>query len=158
MSYTGSPATSASDRVRILVGDVFEDFEILDDITYNYFIQKYPNDEMAAALAAAKLIRFQIARMPTRETAGKYEVWNDFAALYTAALGDLISGNEGASLYVAMPYAGGISRSDMYRNNISPDVVRLCLPRIDGCPYNHYLWNNSQFDFYNNGLEGNSWL
>lgn len=156
MAYTGHPATSVIDRLRLITGDVFEDFEILDDATYQYFADKYPNDEMSAGIAAAKVIRFQIAKAPTRETAGKYEVWNDFAALYTAALGDLISGGE-SSLFVAMPYAGGISRQDMLRNNLNPDVVRLCLPRISGCPYNHLFWNNTSYDFYNDYTNG-QWL
>ena len=43
-----------------------------------------------AAIAAAKIIKFQIAKSPTREKAGHYEVWSDFAKLYSAALDDLI--------------------------------------------------------------------
>jgi hypothetical protein len=155
LPYSGRPDTVASDRIRLRTGDLFEDFEILDDDTYNYFISKYPNDETAAAIAAAKVIRFQIARTPTRETAGKYEVWSDFAALYTAALADLISGTDGSSLFVGMPYAGGISRQDMIANNMNSDVVRLCLPRISGCPYKHLLWDN---DFYSNQTLDGDWL
>lgn len=157
MSYNNNPAGSAIDRVRLLVGDVFEDFEILDDNTYQYFITKYNDNEMDAAIAAAKVIKFQIARAPKRETAGKYEVWNDFASLYTAALDDLISGG-GASIYVAIPYAGGISRSDMLNNNRNRDNVRLCLPKIS-CPYNHVLWNNDSYDFYADvGFSAGQWL
>jgi hypothetical protein len=147
MPFTGNPATNAIDRVRLLVGDVFSDFEILDDNTYQYYLDKYEGNEMLAAIAAAKVIKYQIAKFPTRETAGKYEVWSDFAALYTAALDDLIDKGE-SSLYVGMPYAGGISKQDMQLNNRNRDNVRLCLPRISGCPFNHYLWNNESYDFY----------
>ena len=158
MSYTNNPATNAIDRVRLLVGDVFSDFEILDDNTYQYFIDKYDGDEMLAAIAAAKVIKFQIAKTPTREKAGHYEVWSDFATLYAAALDDLIDKGE-TSLYVGMPYAGGISRRDMLVNNSNPDVVRLCLPRISGCPYDHFLWNNESYDFYvDGGFNRGQWL
>lgn len=162
LAYTNSPATNPIDRVRLLVGDVFSDFEILDDNTYQYFLDKYEGDEMSAAIAAAKVIKFQIAKTPTREKAGHYEVWSDFAKLYAAALDDLIDKGE-SSLYVGMPYAGGISRQDMWLNNRNRDVVRLCLPRISGCPYTHYLWNNEGFDFYseggfNQGFSEGHWL
>lgn len=158
MSYTNNPATNAIDRVRLLVGDVFSDFEILDDNTYQYFIDKYDGDEMLAAIAAAKVIKFQIAKTPTREKAGHYEVWSDFATLYAAALDDLIDKGE-TSLYVGMPYAGGISRRDMLVNNSNPNVVRLCLPRISNCPYDHFLWNNESYDFYvDGGFNRGQWL
>ena len=158
MPFTGNPATNPIDRVRLLVGDVFSDFEILDDSTYQYYLDKYEGDEMLAAIAAAKVIKFQIAKSPTREKSGHYEVWSDFAKLYSAALDDLIDKGE-SSLYVGMPYAGGISRSDMCKNNINRDNVRLCLPRITGCPYNHYLWNNEGYDFYINSFyERGQWL
>ena len=158
MPYTNNPATNPIDRVRLLVGDVFSDFEILDDNTYQYFLDKYNGDEMLAAIAAAKVIKFQIAKAPTRETAGKYEVWSNFAQLYSDALDDLIDKGE-SSLYVGMPYAGGISRQDMWLNNRNRDNVRLCLPRITGCPFSHYLWNNESYDFYNNlGYCEGQWL
>lgn len=158
MPYTNSPATNPIDRVRLLVGDVFLDFEILDDATYQYFLDKYDGNEVLAAIAAAKVIRFQIAKAPTREKAGHYEVWSDFAALYSKALDDLIEEGE-ISLYVGMPYAGGISHTDMWNNNRNRDNVRLCLPRISGCPYDHFLWNNESYDFYfNTGYDQGQWL
>lgn len=147
MPFTGSPATNPIDRVRLLVGDVFTDFEILDDNTYQYLLDKYSGNETLAAIAAAKIIRFQIAKAPTRERAGNYEVWSEFAKLYSAALDDLINDGE-TSLYVGIPYAGGISHQDMMANNCNRDNVRLCLPRISGCPDTHYLWNNDIYDFY----------
>jgi hypothetical protein len=157
LAYTNSPATNPIDRVRLLVGDVFTDFEILDDNTYQYFLDKYNGDEMLAAIAAAKVIKFQIAKTPTREKAGNYEVWSEFAERYTDALDDLIDKGE-TSLYVGMPYAGGISRSDMLKNNLNRDVVRLCLPRISGCPYDHFLWNNELYDFYVDGGFNRGWV
>lgn len=158
MPFTGSPATNPIDRVRLLVGDVFSDFEILDDSTYQYYLDKYEGDEVLAAIAAAKVIRFQIAKTPSREKAGHYEVWSDFATLYTAALTDLIDDGE-TSLYVGMPYAGGISHRDMWLNSSNRDNVRLCLPRIGGCPYSHYLWNNESYDFYLDSFyESGQWL
>lgn len=158
MPFTGSPATNPIDRVRLLVGDVFTDFEILDDNTYQYFLDKYEGNEVLAAIAAAKVIRFQIARTPTRERAGNYEVWSDFAKLYSAALDDLIDDGE-TSLYVGIPYAGGISHQDMWANNSNRDNVRLCLPRISGCPFTHYLWNNESYDFYSDSYcEQGQWL
>lgn len=147
MPYSGSPATSATDRVRLAVGDAFEDFEILDDGTYQYFLDKYDGNEQKAAMDAARAILFQIARYPTRERTGDIEVWSDWAANYKAALDDFIS-DVGASVYVGLPYAGGISQQDMMINNLNPDRVPLGLPKITGCPFRHHIWDN---DFYYSG-------
>lgn len=146
MPYTGSPATNPVDALRILVGDAFEDFEILDDATYQYFLDKNDGDVNKAAIDAAKLIRFQIAKAPYRERAGQYEVWDKFADLYTAALNDLIDGDNGLASFVPIPWAGGISKSDMLANRMNPDRVALCLPRLTTCPYRHWVWSS---DFYN---------
>lgn len=143
--------TKPINRVRIRVGDAFTDFEILDDATYQYFLDKYNGNEESAALDAAKAILFQIARYPTRERTGDIEVWSDWAANYQAALQDLID-QIGSSTYVGTPYAGGISRQDMFNNDLNSDRVPLGLPRLSSCPFRHWVWDN---DFYNtwNNLE-----
>lgn len=143
MPYTNDPVNNPIDRVRLLVGDVFEDFEILDDATYQYFLDKNNGNETAAAVDAAKVIRYKIAKAPYRERAGQYEVWDKFAELYTAALNDLID-DIGNGSFVAIPYAGGISRRDMRRNDLDPDVVGLCLPKLGICPFRHWIWNREQ--------------
>lgn len=146
MAFTNDPANNPIDRIRLLVGDVFEDFEVLDDATYQYFLDKAEGDEMKAAIMAAKVIRFKIARTPYRERAGQYEVWDKFAELYTAALNDLIDDEEGLSSFVPIPWAGGINRSEMILNNRNPNRVALCLPRLTTCPFKHWVWSS---DFYN---------
>lgn len=143
MPYSNNPATNPVDRVRLKTGDVFQDFEILDDTTYQYFLDSNNGNETAAAMAAARLIRIQIARFPTRETTGDIEVWSDFAKLYTAALDDLIN-DVGGSSFVAIPYAGGISQRDMLQNNMNWDRVALNLPKLTTCPYRHWIWTDSQ--------------
>lgn len=141
MPFTGNPATNPVDRVRLMVGDVFADFEILDDATYQYFLDKNQGDEQKAALDAARTIRFQIAKFSYRETTGDIEVWSNFAADYKAALDDLISEIVDGVTAVAIPYAGGISQIDMWMNKRDWDTVPLNLPRLSTCPYRHYWWN-----------------
>ena len=45
MSFTNSPATSAIDRVRLIVGDTNTEFDYLSDETYQYLLNKYQNNE-----------------------------------------------------------------------------------------------------------------
>jgi hypothetical protein len=142
MPYSNSPATSATDRVRLTVGDVFADFEILDDNTYQYLIDKNKKNERLAAVDAAKVLKFQIAQYPHRETAGEMEEWNQFAQLYTKALDAVISGTDGS--INAIPLAGGTSREELRQSHYNRDRVGLGLPHLSRCPYRHYVWNRDE--------------
>lgn len=122
MSYTGNPTTNLVDQVRLLVGDIYSDMEMLDDATYAFFLSKYSNNVNRASIDAARSILFKLARY-SRERTGDIEVFgSDFFKNYRAALTDFIR-NPNLSVSVAMPYAGGISRCDMERNDANPDNV-----------------------------------
>lgn len=122
MPYTGTPATSATDRLRLLVGDIWSDFEILTDADYQYFLNKYSANENRAALDAARTILFKLARL-TRERTGDIEVYgSEWFKDYKAAL-ELMIKNPDLTISVAMPYAGGISKSDMLNNDLNTDNV-----------------------------------
>jgi len=123
MAFTGNPATSATDRVRLMTGDTDPVYEFLDDTTYEYLIDKHNNNEKQAALEGAKYILAMIARF-TRERTGDIEVYgNEFFKNYRAFLKDLIE-NPNFSTILATPYAGGISKEDMLKNDLNEDNVR----------------------------------
>lgn len=121
--YTGNPATNKIDEVRLLVGDAYSDIEVLADDEYQYFLGKYSDNVNRASVDAARSILMKLSRW-TRERTGDIEVYgSDWAKQYKAALLEFIR-NPNLSISVAMPYMGGISKSDMRANDQNPDAMR----------------------------------
>lgn len=120
MPYSGDPANIITDRVRLLVGDIWSDMELLTDADYEYFLDKYSQNVNRAALDSARTILFKLARL-TRERTGDIEVYgSEWFKDYRSAL-ELMLKNPDLSISVVMPYAGGISKSDMLANDSNCD-------------------------------------
>jgi hypothetical protein len=129
-------------KVRIIVGDVEGNplFEILDDETYEYLLETTNGDVWQAAIKAAIIISLRIASYPTRERAGNYEVWNSYSTAYLAALQNIIKTPAALLTSRIIPYAGGISKQDMFCNDSNQD--NNIQPIYQGFdkgekPYNH---------------------
>lgn len=124
MPYSGNPADSVLDRVRLTVGDTLPQ-PVLDDDTYEYLVSKHNGNESKVAIEAARMILFNLARF-TRERAGDIEVYGaDYFRNYRQALQDWLDDPNSNPIYNnAMPYAGGISVSDMKKNNDNSDNVK----------------------------------
>lgn len=142
MPYTGNPRTNAVDRIRLAVGDIWDDMEMLTDDDYEYFLERNEGNENRATMDAIRAILFKLARM-TRERTGDIEVYGSdwFNNYYKMLL--LLLKDPNAALSLAVPYAGGISRSDMLRNDLNCDnVVReinigySASRRLYDCDYN----------------------
>lgn len=123
MAYTGDPANNKIDAVRLQVGDIYEDFEVLKDSDYSYFLDKYTGNVNRASIDAARSIMFLLSRW-TRERTGDIEVYgSEWARNYRAALLEYIK-NPNMSVSLATPYAGGISKADMAANDENQDNAR----------------------------------
>lgn len=121
MAYTGNPQNNPIDRIRLAIGDADCDYEFLDDNSYEYYLEKNNNNENRTILDCARAILFTLARR-TRERAGDIEVYGSEAfRQYESAL-KLILKNPDMYVYTIVPYAGGISRQDMYDNDNDTDV------------------------------------
>jgi len=122
MSFTNSPATSAIDRVRLIVGDTNTEFDYLSDETYQYLLNKYQNNEQATAMEAARYILGSLAKY-SRQRTGDIEVYGaEMFKNYKDFLIELLR-NPQMLLARAQAYAGGISKSDMERNDMNPDNI-----------------------------------
>jgi hypothetical protein len=122
MPYTGDPANNPIDRVRLAVGDIWDDMEMLTDADYQYFLDRNDGNENRATLDAARAILFKLTRM-TRERTGDIEVYGgEWFKNYKDAL-LLILKDPNAAISLAVPYAGGISKSDMFKNDADCDNV-----------------------------------
>jgi hypothetical protein len=123
MPFTGDPVGNVLDRVRLITGDTDPVYEFLEDSTYQYVLDKNSANEKQAALEASKYILANITRF-TRERTGDLEVYgNEFFRNYRIYLMDLIS-NPNFTSILPVPYAGGISKKDMLKNDENSDNVR----------------------------------
>ncbi len=121
MAYTGSPATSAVDRVRLACGDIDTTLVFLDDATYQYYLDKNSGNEKRTARELMPIILLSLAKM-RRERAYQVEVYGaDTFNNYMQAL-KLALANPAIYDVEFTPYAGGISRSDMEANMLDTDT------------------------------------
>lgn len=125
MPYTHNPSGNPIDRIRLAVGDTWEDMEMLADADYQYFLDA-AGSERRAMLDAVRAILFKLTRF-ARERTGDIEVYgSDWFKNYRDAL-NLILKDPNISISVAMPYAGGIDLEDMLNNRCDLRNVRLGL-------------------------------
>lgn len=138
MPYTGNPADSALDRIRLTVGDTLPQ-PILDDDTYQWLLEKYEDNETRAATDAAQMILFNLTRY-ARERTGDIEVYGaEYFNNYRRALEDWLR-NPNLSAIIAVPYAGGISVSDMEANRNNPDNVNRCVVENEDLVSSDSVW------------------
>lgn len=148
MPYTNNPAGSATDRVRLNVGDIWPDMELLHDEDYQYFLDKYNGNENRATLDAARTLLFTLSRF-TRERTGDIEVYGGdiFSNFYRAL--ELMLKDPNAAISLAMPYAGGISRQDMHdnRTNCDNNSVLLATERPIRIGCGNWQYNYDQLNY-----------
>lgn len=130
------------EKVRILIGDVPGSvfYQLFSDEEIQMFLDLANGDVFEAAKRAAIAASMQLAGYNTRERTGDIEVWNSLATQYLKALDNLINTPTSLLPQRLTPYAGGISKQDMFNNDSNQDNVR---PKIyEGFdsgerPYNH---------------------
>jgi hypothetical protein len=121
VAYTNDPANSVTDRLRLNVGDIHS-VEILDDATYTYYYTKNENNERRATRDLFTVLLFALSRY-TQERAGQIEVYgHQYFQNYLAAVKLAIT-NPSIDSITAMPFAGGISRTDMDERASDTDAV-----------------------------------
>jgi len=108
-------------KLRIEIGDTDVSFPILDDTSYQYFLDKHSNNIPRAALDAARAILFQLSTMNS-ETVSIFSVKNTSAEAYRQALLLYIKDQNLNPLYQGLKgYFGGISITDMQANVANTD-------------------------------------
>jgi hypothetical protein len=120
MPYNGDPRNNPIDAIRLNTGDVWDDMEYLTDADYEYYLVRNKGSESRTTLDAMRAILFKLSR-GARERAGDIEVYgSEYFDNYLKAL-TLFLKNPDFTLALAVPYAGGISKADMYLNDANPD-------------------------------------
>lgn len=112
-------------KVRIEVGDSAVEFPILSDDEYEYLLEKNNNSIRASGIDAARIILMKLSINSSDQVVDIFSIKSAKAAeQYREALKlYLKSPDLNPLMNTAMPYAGGISRSDMVANNSDSDNV-----------------------------------
>ena len=124
------------ETVRLLIGDIPTSpfYQLFDDESIQQFLDLNGGNVRQAARMAAIAASMQLAGWNTRESTGDISVWNELSTAYLKALDNFINDSSSASIPNGlMPYASGISWSDMCANNANPDNVRSPLTQIKVC-------------------------
>ena len=118
---------------RIQVGDLDVTFPLLDDSTYEYFIEKNEGSVRRAALEAARTILFQLSSRGD-ETVDIFSIKGGKAAeQYRLSLQLFLKDpNLNPVLTLANMYAGGISLQDMQNNINDTDNNAVNTPNFVG--------------------------
>lgn len=108
-------------KLRIEIGDTDVSFPILDDQSYQYFLDKNNSSISRASIDAARAVLFQLSTMNS-ETVSVFSVKNTSAETYRQALLLYIKNQDLNPIYQNLQgYFSGISVSDMKTNNDNPD-------------------------------------
>ena len=120
MSFTNDPVNSATDRVRLITGDTDTYEEGLTDEVYTYLIDNNDNENLAA-IAALKYLIAKYSNYVTEKAGQLFIKESEKVEQYQKLLKMYLSNPSTMLLKQGLPYAGGISASDMTANNSDED-------------------------------------
>ena len=121
-NYSGNPANSDLDAVRFLVQDIDTNDQLVQDEEINWALTQGGGVYTAAALVAG-VIAAKFARMADKETVGKVSVSYTKRAEQYFKLEESLK-KKASTQDLGLPYAGGISKSDMESVRSNTDRVK----------------------------------
>lgn len=124
-------------QVRMEVSDTDTSFPILDDSTYQYFLDKNSNSIPRSSLDAARAILFRLSINSTDSSVDIFSIKGSKAAnAYREALILYIKDPSLNPVYnLVQGYVGGVSKADMLANDATLDNNIVAMPKIDRLPY-----------------------
>ena len=122
MPFTGEPVNSATDRIRLYVGDTLPYEEGLSDEVYEWIISE-TSSEQAAAIQALKLLVAKYANYVTEKAGGLFVKESEKYEQYSDLLDKWTKDPTTSLLAAGLPYAGGISKEDICKEKEKEDSV-----------------------------------
>ena len=137
MPYSGAPATVTADELKLIIGDLSTSSsgELLKSAECTYFINTYGSARAAAphaARAVAAMFADQVAKSVGDLQLSAQQKFQQYSTLATSL--------ERQSALRAVPYAGGISRSD--KDSVEADTDRV-VPSFTVGMHDHLLSGSS---------------
>ncbi len=118
-TFSGDPSTSPKDAVRFWIQDMGPTVWLVSDQAIEYVLAQFPNVLMASAQICRSLAA-KFAQMVTKKVGDLSINYSDKSKQYLELADDL----EAQASSGLMPYAGGISKSDMLTVDENPNRVR----------------------------------
>lgn len=116
MPYTNDP-NNPIDRVRMNIGDTDTDNEYISDAWYVYYYAFMNQNEALTSVEVAKKVLAKFTSN-TREIVDQVDIYgNETFTNYLEWLKEFIENPSLSGLRSAVPYGGGISKSDIAANN-----------------------------------------
>lgn len=139
-------------KVRIEIGDTENPpFQILSDEEILYFLEKNADSVKRASLDCAKTILFKLARL-VDERADVLEMFgSQYFRAYKEALMVYLKDQNFSVANACMPYAGGISKTDVQNNIDTSD--NIVVSTMKGIPQEGDAYNMNT-DFFTQ-VQGN---
>lgn len=116
-------ALTLIEQVRWRYGDtpVNPFYPVLSDEEISDSLSKFNNNVDSAVQECAQAAAFYMACRNNREYVGEVEIWNEAGKNYKEVLKTLIAGFKGKIPNGVMPYAAGVSLSDIDSSFSDPD-------------------------------------
>lgn len=120
-TYSGNPSESAKDAVRFLIGDTDQQNQVLQDGEITWVLSLYNQSPLNAALRCCEAAIAKFTRLVDESVGSVRMSFSQRARSYETLLNTL---RNRLAMEDSVPYAGGISVSDMKTVAANPDRVR----------------------------------
>lgn len=147
-NYSGNPGFSAKDQVRYLIGDTIASKPLLNDAEIEWVLTQYQFTPMNAAIRCCEAIVAKFSRQAD-ESVGQVKItFSQKAEAYRKLITDL---RNRLAMEGAVPYSGGISKSDIQANDqnsnrVRPDFTKHMMENHQIAPWTtqtqYWLWVN----------------
>lgn len=138
-SYTADPINNTVDAVRLKIGDTDLDDPQLQDEEISYYLSEASSNVTKAASLASRGLAAKYARLAD-EVVGEVEVkWSQRSKRYLDLAEQLENELSSLTKSTPLPFAGGISKSDIANRRSDSD-------RVDE-QFNHQNFDNDEATF-----------
>jgi hypothetical protein len=138
------------EAVNIMIGNKegMAFYPLFTDDEITYFLSLNADNVLQTARMASTFAAAQIAGLNTREVYGDVEFWNEAAKRYIEVSKLLVSMIDKTAMKNAMPYAAGLTKSDVAKYKTNTDLILVnvvsgdlypSIPITWGVPYGNPL-------------------
>jgi hypothetical protein len=120
-TYSENPESSPKDYVRFLIGDTDQSEPLLSDQEIGLYLRTYNNGALMAAMRCCEAIAAKFSRR-VNESVGQVKM--DFSQAAKAYRDMALDLRRRMAIDTVSPYAGGISKSDKYTQDLNADRVK----------------------------------
>lgn len=121
MAFTNDPLNSATDRLRLLIGDTDEYDEGYSDEIYQYVLDKNLGNENQSALELLRMLISKYANYVNEEAGGLVADYSDRFNQYKTLYDMLTKDPRNSIMRAGVGFTGGVSISDRVNTICNPD-------------------------------------